>query len=107
MIAANARQRAIAQATLLKREGEWNIPDSPFVVEDCTFAGGMEDKADRMRAPTEVKFAVLRSIVTFLILVQIHWAGGGAFPLPCGGGLIILRGRPRPAPGRDGGLARG
>jgi len=35
----------------------------------------MEDKADRIRAATKVKFAVLRSIVVF-ILVQIHWAGG-------------------------------
>jgi hypothetical protein len=75
MIPANARQSVIAQATLIESEGESKIPDSPVVVEDCTFARGMEDKADRTSATTEVKFAVFRSIVVF-ILVQVHWAGG-------------------------------
>ena len=33
----------IAQATLIESEGESKIPDSPVVVEDCTFARGMEE----------------------------------------------------------------
>jgi len=53
MIPANARQSVIAQANLIESEGESKIPDSPVVVEDCT---------------TEVKFAVFRSIVVFILV---------------------------------------
>ena len=56
-------------------KGWRKIPDSPSMVKDCAFAGGVRNNAARRSAKNGTHFAMVCPSVTFLSLSEIHWAG--------------------------------